>query len=122
MDDLDEFDPEIHETDTLSRAGRQLFDSLYDALDPYSLTVLILEASRIKDRLDLLHRLNSGDEDLWFHLAPTRGDGDVLEIKIDSGLQEARQLAAVLRQMLVEIGRQKSPKTGADDYDGLADL
>jgi hypothetical protein len=103
-------------------AGSELFESLHDNGDPFSLTVLIIEACRIKDRLDLLHRLNSGDEDLWFRLAPTRGDGDVLEVKIDSGLQEARQLAAVLRQMLVEIGRQKGTKTEADNYDGLADL
>lgn len=112
----------MDQVDELCDAGRRLFDSLYDELDPYSLTVMILEAARIKDRLDLLHRLNSGDEDLWFRLAPTRGDGDVLEVKIDSGLQEARQLAAVLRQMLVEIGRQKGTKTEADNYDGLADL
>lgn len=101
----------INQYEDLCGAGRELFNSLHDELDPYSLTVMILEAARIKDRLDLLHRLNSGDEDLWFRLAPTRGDGDVLEVKIDSGLQEARQLAAVLRQMLVEIGRQKGTKT-----------
>ena len=122
MDGIDEIDVQFEETDTLCRAGLRLHDSLHDDSDPYWLTAMILEASRIKDRLDLLHRLNSGDEDLWFHLAPTRGDGDVLEIKIDSGLQEARQLAAVLRQMLTEIRRHKDVESEPDNDDDLAGI
>jgi hypothetical protein len=112
----------MNEVEELCTAGRRLYDSLHDEAEPYSLTVMILESARIKDRLDLLHRVVSGDEDLWFRLAPTRGDGDVLEIKIDSGLQEARQLAAVLRQMLSEIRRQKDAATGPVLDDLLADL
>lgn len=122
MDGIDEIDVQFEETDTLCRAGLRLYDSLHDDSDPYWLTAMILETSRIKDRLDLLHRLNSGDEDLWFHLAPTRGDGDVLEIKIDSGLQEARQLAAVLRQMLTEIRRHKDVESEPDNDDDLAGI
>jgi hypothetical protein len=112
----------MDEVETLCDAGRRLYESLHDEAEPYSLTVMILESARIKDRLDLLHRVVVGDEDLWFRLAPTRGDGDVLEIKIDSGLQEARQLAAVLRQMLSEIRRQKDATSAPVLDDLLADL
>lgn len=117
---MDEFTP--REVEDLCDAGRKLYRSLHEDADPYSLTVLIVETCRIKDRLDLLNRLNTGDEDLWFHLAPTRGDNEVLEIKIDSGLQEARQLASVLRQNLAEIRRLRGEGTEPKDDDDLAGL
>lgn len=110
------------ETENLRTAGLQLFDSLHDDADPYSLTVMIIEAARIKDRLDKFDRLLSGDEDRWLRLVPSRGDVEVLEVKADSALQESRQLAVVLRQMLAEIRRQKGDAGGQDDDDGLSDL
>lgn len=112
----------VDEVAELCRAGRQLFDSLHIDDDPYSLTVLIVEACRVKDRLDLLNRLNSGDEDVWFDLVASRGSDDVLEIKIDSGLQEARQLASVLRQLLAEIRRLRGEGTEPKEDDDLAGI
>ncbi|MFC9769097.1 hypothetical protein [Rhodococcus jostii] len=110
------------EVDTLAAAGRRLFESLHDEADPYALTVMIIEAARIKDRLDKFDRLLAGDEDRWLRLVPSRGEVEVLEVKADSALQESRQLAVVLRQMLAEIRRQKGDAGGQDDDDGLNDL
>lgn len=112
----------VDEADELGSAGRRLFDSLHDELDPYSLTVMIVEACRIKDRLDKLDRLLSGDEDAWLRLVPSRGDVEVLEIRADSALQESRQLATVQRQLLAEIRRLKADTAGPEEDDGLADL
>lgn len=109
------------EVENLRPAGRHLFDSLHDDGDPYSLTVMIVEAARIKDRLDKFDRLLSGDEDRWLRLVPSRGDVEVLEVKADSALQESRQLAVVQRQLLAEIRRQKDdgPIEEDDDLAGL---
>ncbi|EKT83052.1 terminase small subunit [Rhodococcus phage Mbo4] len=112
----------VDEADELGSAGRRLFDSLHDATDPYSLTVQVVEACRIKDRLDQLDRILSGEEELWLRLVTSRGDAEVLEIRCDSALQESRQLATVLRQLLAEIRRLKDANTAPDPDDGLADL
>ncbi|EGD24665.1 hypothetical protein [Prescottella equi] len=101
--------------DELGPGGRQLFDELAVAADPYELTALIVEAARIKDRLDQLNRVMTGDEELWMRLVPSRGDSKVLEIRVDSAAQEARQLATVFRQMLADIERRR---TGDGDSDG----
>jgi hypothetical protein len=105
----------------LSRGARDLLDSLSDPGDPPFLAALIVEAARIKHRLDKLDRLLCGDEDLWLRLVPYQGDLEVLQVKIDSGMQEARQQATVLRQLLAEIQRHKAPDEPDDDdaLDGL---
>ncbi|WP_232323095.1 hypothetical protein [Hoyosella altamirensis] len=103
--------------------GQELFESLSTPADSFEMTALITEAARIKDRLDRLHRTISGDEDVWFRLVPARGDGDVLEVRVDSALTEARQLATVFRQMLAEIKKRRDDDGGnPDEYDPLDDL
>ncbi|WP_280224946.1 hypothetical protein [Nocardia farcinica] len=101
--------------------GRELFESLHDPGDPPALTALVVEAARIVDRLDRLDALLSGDRDLWARLVPARRDDDVLEVRIDSAMQEARQQASVLRQLLAEINRRKEPAPDGDgdDLDGI---
>jgi hypothetical protein len=113
-------DPE--EVDGLGPAGDRLYRSLADANDEYSLTALIIEAARIKDRLDKFDRLLAGDIDVWLRLIPSRGDVEVLEVRADTALQESRQLATVLRQLISEIRRQKGDGGRSDDHDGLDDL
>ncbi|MGI5222183.1 hypothetical protein [Nocardia sp. CA-290969] len=99
--------------------GRELFDSLHDPNDPPSLTALGVEAARIVDRLDRLDAIVSGDADCWARLVEAR-DG-VIEVRIDNALQEARQQASVLRQLLAEINRRKEPAPDGDgdDLDGI---
>lgn len=112
--------------DDLREGGQQLFDELSLATDSYELTALIVEAARIKDRLDHLNRVLAGDEGLWLRLVPSRGDSEVLEIRVDSAAQEARQLATVFRQMLADIERRRisdgdseGSGKGGDDLEGL---
>lgn len=99
----------------LDAGGQELFDSLVDQGDPASLVALITEAARAKDRLDRLHALMAGADHVWMHLVPSRGNVEVLEIRMDSAPQEARQLATVFRQLLVEIDRRRGGDEGATD-------
>lgn len=108
------------EVDQLGPAGRRLYDSLCTDTDPYSLTVIVVEAARIKDRLDLLHSALTGEEGLWLRI--DKGRDGMLELRVDSALQEARQQETVLRALLAEIRRHKdvdAPAGERDDLDGL---
>lgn len=112
----------VLEIDDLGAAGRRLYDALHDDTDPYSLTVLIVEAARIKDRLDKFDELLRGEADSWARLLEVRGDDRVVEVRIDSVMTESRQQAGVLRQILGEIRRQKDVRAGGDDDDDLAGM
>lgn len=111
------------EADGLCPGGRQLFDEMSLEADSYELTSLIIETCRVKDRLDLCHRVLSGEKALWMRLVPTRGDSTVLEVRIDSAAAEARQLLTVYRQMLTEIKRRRADDVdpGAGGYDNPLD-
>ncbi|ORL83912.1 hypothetical protein [Prescottella equi] len=111
-----------HDLDPLGTAGRRLYDSLHDDCDPYSLTAMIVEAARIKDRLDQFDRALSGDADCWLSLVDVRGEDDILEIRVDNALQESRQQANTLRQLIGAIRLQKDSKPAGDDDDGLDGL
>ena len=104
----------------IGAGGQALYDSLSQDGDPASLTALITEAARAKDRLDRLHALMAGDDNVWMHLVPSRGNAEVLEIRMDAAPQEARQLATVFRQLLVEIDRRRGGnEQESDDLDGI---
>lgn len=108
--------------DDFDSGGRRIFADLHQIGDGAAMVALIVEAARHKDRLDLLNRVLAGDEDLWLSLVPSRGDVEVLEVRIDSAAQEARQLATVFRQTLVEVQRRRGDDSGSDDDDDLAGL
>jgi hypothetical protein len=101
--------------------GQRLVDGLTQVDDSVMMTVLITEAGRITDRLEVLHAIASGQQTLWARLVVGR-DGDI-EVRIDNALAEARQQATVLRQLLNDIQRQRSaqPPAGPPD-DDLAGL
>lgn len=92
-----------------------LEEGLSKADDPYALTILIVEAARIADRLEKLDALLSGEQTLWARLRDNR-EGDIY-IQVDNALSEARQQATVLKHLLAEIHRQRSqtPRKSADD-------
>lgn len=101
-------------------AGEKLFAALSEDDDSYKLTVLIIEARRIADRLEDLDALISGEQTLWARLRDSR-EGDIY-VSIDNALSESRQQATVLRQLLSDIQRiraQDPPETGTDDLAGL---
>ncbi|MCT1710719.1 hypothetical protein M3B38_01785 [Dietzia cinnamea] len=104
-------------------AGERLAEALTEDGDSAELLAMIEEAGRIKDRLDRLHALDSGDRELWMTLTELRDGGGEYKVTIDQPLQEARQLATVFRQMLAEIARRREkPGGGGGDGDVLDGL
>lgn len=101
-------------------AGQQLIAGLQQPNDPYGLTVLIIEAGRIADRLAKLDDLLTGQQTLWCRLRDNR-EGDIY-VSVDNALSESRQQAIALKQLLAEIQRQRllaPAKPAASDLDGL---
>lgn len=92
----------------LKRGGRELWDSVrenYD-LSPTS-EVLLLEACRLKDRLDRFTAALSSNSTLWFELKEPEElkDGTVqMQVVVNSMVSEARQAQAALGQTLKKIG------------------
>lgn len=94
--------------DFLWSGGRALWDSVranYD-LDPTA-EVLLLEACRLKDRLDKFTAALSSSSTLWFELKEPEElmDGTVqMQVVVNSMVSEARQAQAALGQTLNKIG------------------
>lgn len=81
---------------------------------------MIIEAGRVADRLEQLDDLLSGKRSSWLHVRVNRDQ--VIEVQVDKALQEARQQAGVLRQLLGEIHKQRAGiSMGPEDDDVLDD-
>ncbi|MDH6199195.1 hypothetical protein M2272_005863 [Mycobacterium frederiksbergense] len=94
-------------------AGQRLMAELARESDPYPLTLMIIEACRMADRLEQFDALLSGKQDAWMRL---RVRDEVVEVQVDKVLQEARQCATVFRHYLADIHRQRAGiSTGPDD-------
>lgn len=106
--------------ENLGKVGEKLLSALEMPTDGYEITVLCIEAARVGDRLDQLSRILDGDADIWARIARSHG-GD-LELRVDNALQEARQQAGTLRQLLAEIRRQRGAPEAEDPGDDLAGL
>lgn len=106
----------------LDSGGAELVETLSAPTDSAEMRALITESARIKDRLDRLDRILGGDEELWARLVASRGGEQILEIRIDGALTEARQQATVFRQLLAEIARRRKEDSPRDDDDPLDDL
>ncbi|NMD55196.1 MULTISPECIES: hypothetical protein [Tsukamurella] len=104
--------------DEFGTGGAALWDELHDDLDPADLTVLIQEACRITDRLDRLHAAIQADGIIELI---ERSD-DVVEVKIDNALSEARQQAGALQRLLADIAKRKGDDAEEPETDGLVDL
>ena len=105
----------------LGEVGEKLRSALELDDDSFEITVLILEAARVGDRLEQLNGIITGEQEVWARLTDGR-TGD-LEIRIDNVLQEARQQAATLRQLIGTIKRLRgASEVDPDEPDGLADL
>ena len=98
--------------DTLGPRGKGLYEAYSARVDGPRGLVLLVEAARIADRLDKLDALLTGDADVWCRLVHNTRTEDY-ELKIDSALTEARQQAAVLRQLIASM-----PLKEPDDSDG----
>ncbi|AOT25746.1 terminase small subunit [Mycobacterium phage Tortellini] len=99
-------------------AGERLMEELARDDDPYSLTLLIVEACRMADRLESFDELLAGRRETWLRLKLGR---DTVEVYVDKVLAEARQCATVFRHYLADIHRQRAGiPTGPDDNDDPA--
>ena len=96
----------------LGTRGKRLWRDIVEAheLDPQQ-RVLLEEACRTVDRLDMLEGKLSGREDAWVHLR-TRvedmvDDGQdrsvTIDLVIDGALSEARQQQNILKQLLAAM-------------------
>lgn len=101
-------------------AGQRLIADLARPDDRFALTVMIVEAARIADRLEKLDQLLSGQQKMWAQLRENR-EGDIY-IQVDNALSEARQQATVLRHLIGEVQRQRAQNPGPPPEDDLAGL
>ncbi|QFG09030.1 terminase small subunit [Mycobacterium phage ThulaThula] len=96
-------------------AGERLMAELAQPGDSYALTLLIVEACRMADRLEKYDALLEGREDAWMRLKLGR---DTVEVQVDKVLAEARQCATVFRHYLADIDRKRDgTPPGPDDDD-----
>ncbi|WFE45317.1 hypothetical protein [Verrucosispora sp. WMMD1129] len=96
--------------------------------------VLLEEACRIADRLDVLDRILRGDEDAWMRLHSANEDGSIVKVVLNNALAESRQQAVALKQLLAELrqgraaskqpqgGRKPPEQPGGVGGGGITDL
>lgn len=101
-------------------AAERLVSELTQPNDPYSITIMVTEAGRVADRLEKLDALLTGKRSAWMHVRVSRDQ--VLEVRVDNALGEARQQTAVLVRLLHQIHRQRANIPGPDPDDDLAGL
>lgn len=104
----------------LKRPGRAVYKALVQAGMDMADISLCEEAGRMRDRLDQLQLIISGDESTWAEL--TDSSGGTLVIRIDDAVKEARQMTTVYRQLVGDIKRRWPEAYAGSDYDGLEDL
>jgi hypothetical protein len=113
--------PQRRRKPAVPTAGERLVADLSREGDGYHIEVMIVEASRIADRLDKLAALLSGERSAWATVRIGR-DG-VAELKVDNALGESRHQATCLRGLLAEIHRQRAGiPMGPDEDDDLAGI
>lgn len=100
-------------------AGARLVADLARDDDGYRITVMVVEAGRIADRLDKLAALLSGERESWLSLRINRDQ--VAEVRVDNALGEARHQATTLRGLLAEIHRQRAGIPMGPDDDDIVD-
>jgi hypothetical protein len=101
-------------------AGQRLVSELSKSADPYEITLLIREAGRIADRLDVLDELLTGKRSAWMHVRINRDQ--VLQVVINDALKEATALTMALSRLIGVIHKQRASIPGPDPNDDLANL
>lgn len=89
-------------------AGERLRDELGRDGDPFAVALLIEQAARHADRLDVLNDLLSGDSKAWFEVQIT--GGQVAEVRVTNLMVEERQRSAALQRCIVDIQRMRGEK------------
>ena len=81
------------------------------------LSVLIEQAARNADRLDVINDLLSGDSKAWFEVEIA---GQVAEVRVTNLVVEERQRSAALQRSIVDIQRMRGDRPGPAQSDGKA--
>ena len=85
-------------------AGDRLRSELGRDGDSYSVSLLIEQAARNADRLDVINDLLAGDSKAWFEVEIA---GAVAEVRVTNLVVEERQRSAALQKILVDIARMR---------------
>ncbi|MFE7868837.1 hypothetical protein ACFUYE_00595 [Micromonospora humida] len=70
--------------------------------------VLLEEACRVADRLDVIDRILRGDEDAWLRLHSANDDGSIVKVVLNQALAEARQQQIALKALLAELRQSRT--------------
>lgn len=71
--------------------------------------LLITQAARLADRLEVIDRLLSGEAAAWLAV---KIDGQVAQVVVTDVVREERQLSEVLRKLIMEIQRLRPEEPG----------
>lgn len=85
-------------------AGERLRKELGREGDSFSVSLLIEQAARNADRLDVINDLLAGDSKAWFEVEIA---GQVAEVRVTNLVVEERQRSAALQKILVDIARMR---------------
>lgn len=111
-------------------AGGQLRDELAKPGDPINRVMLIRQAARVADRLEVIDQLLKGDVDAWLKVSLPRSDAKrgrvMVEVQVGDLVKEERAQSVLFRSLLADIHRQdggggKGGGKGKDDDDDLVD-
>ena len=123
MDDTNDLEA-ILQLETFEAGGRDLWDAMVDVRDPGDVKALVVEACRVKDRLDRLHRMASRDDHEWGRILPKKDSNSEFVMEVSNVLREQRQTEIVFKQLLAEVSRRRAAydDDDADEAGGLSDL
>jgi len=127
MDGVTVTNPVTHVTggdpyDGLASRGRRLWREMDGDTRTGADKVLVEEACRLADRLDRLDAIVNGDPGEWMRFRVSE-DGAEVTVTLDKALDQARQYAVALTQVLAKLNQGKSegkPETGGSILDQLA--
>lgn len=80
--------------------------------------LLLAQACRVADRLEVLDRMHTGDPGVW--LAVRIAD-QVAEVRLVGTVREEAQQSEVLRKLIMDIQRMRPVGSGGDDSKGKPD-
>lgn len=97
-------------------AGQKLKRELSKPGDPFRLTILIDRAAHTADWLEKCTDLVNGKRSSWLQVRVNRDQ--VIEVRLDNAIRDARLLTTELRQLLAEISKQRTSLGGSGGSSG----
>ena len=90
-------------------AGQRLSQALSQPNDPYELTILIEEAGQVKDLIDSLRPIITGDREAWLKV---NIGAKTVEVVVTNPLVQYRQFTEQLRKLLSTISAARGQTAG----------